>query len=35
MENIRYGNLHISDEKIIEVAKNAYAHNFIMNSEKI
>lgn len=34
MENIRYGNLHISDEKIIEAAKNAYAYNFIINFEK-
>lgn len=29
-ENIRYGRLDASDEEIIEAAKNAYAHEFIM-----
>lgn len=29
-ENIRYGNLNASDEEIIEAAKTANAHNFIM-----
>jgi len=30
-ENIRYGNLNASDEEIIEAAKNANAHEFIMS----
>lgn len=30
LENIRYGNLDASDEEIIEAAKNANAHEFIM-----
>ena len=30
MENIRYGNLDASDEMVIEAAKQAHAHNFIM-----
>lgn len=29
-ENIRYGRLNASDEEIIEAAKSAYAHEFIM-----
>ncbi|MBD5495573.1 MAG: ATP-binding cassette domain-containing protein [Lachnospiraceae bacterium] len=29
-ENIRYGRLDASDDEIIEAAKNAYAHEFIM-----
>lgn len=31
MENIRYGNLDATDEEIIEAAKNANAHEFIMD----
>lgn len=31
MENIRYGNLNATDEEIIEAAKNANAHEFIMD----
>ncbi|MDR1627380.1 MAG: ABC transporter ATP-binding protein/permease [Oscillospiraceae bacterium] len=31
MENIRYGNKNASDEKVVEAAKNAYAHDFIMS----
>jgi ATP-binding cassette subfamily B protein len=30
MDNIRYGNLEATDEEIIEAAKNANAHEFIM-----
>ena len=30
MDNIRYGNLHASDEEVIEAAKKANAHDFIM-----
>jgi len=30
IENIRYGNPNATDEEIIEAAKNAYAHDFIM-----
>jgi ATP-binding cassette subfamily B protein len=30
MENIRYGRLEASDEEVIEAAKKAYAHEFIM-----
>ena len=30
MDNIRYGNMEASDEEIIEAAKNANAHEFIM-----
>ncbi len=31
MENIRYGNLDATDEEVIEAAKKANAHEFIMN----
>lgn len=31
MENIRYGKPNTTDEEVIEAAKNAYAHNFIMS----
>lgn len=31
MDNIRYGALNASDEEVIEAAKNANAHEFIMN----
>ncbi len=34
MENIRYGNFDASKEEIINAAKNAYAHDFIMELEK-
>lgn len=34
MENICYGNFDASKEEIIMAAKNAYAHNFIMELEK-
>ena len=30
MENIRYGNIHASDEEVIEAAKKAYIHDYIM-----
>ena len=30
MDNIRYGNLEASDEEVIEAAKKANAHDFIM-----
>jgi ATP-binding cassette subfamily B protein len=30
LENIRYGKPNATDEKVIEAAKNAYAHDFIM-----
>lgn len=32
MENIRYGNLDATDEEIIEAAKKAHAHEFIMQT---
>ena len=31
MENIRYGRLDATDEEVIQAAKAAYAHNFIMS----
>lgn len=31
MENIRYGRVDASDEEVIEAAKRAYAHDFIMD----
>lgn len=31
MENIRYGRINASDEEVIEAAKQAHAHDFIMN----
>ncbi|MBN8828368.1 MAG: ABC transporter ATP-binding protein [Sphingobacteriia bacterium] len=31
MENIRYGNINASDDEVIEAAKKAQAHDFIMN----
>lgn len=34
MDNIRYGNMEASDEKVIEAAKTVRAHDFIMNLEK-
>ncbi len=34
MENIRYGNLDATDEEVIEAAKKANAHEFIMLTEK-
>ena len=34
MENIRYGRLDASDEEVIEAAKTASAHSFIMRLEK-
>jgi ATP-binding cassette subfamily B protein len=34
MENIRYGNLNASDEDVIEAAKKAHAHDFILETEK-
>jgi ABC-type multidrug transport system fused ATPase/permease subunit len=33
-ENIRYGNLNATREEIVEAAKAAYAHDFIMEQEK-
>ncbi len=33
MENIRYGNLNATDEEVIEAAKQANAHDFIMELE--
>ena len=33
MDNIRYGNLEASDEEVIEAAKKANAHDFIMEME--
>jgi len=33
-ENIRYGNINATEEEIIEAAKAAYAHDFIMEQEK-
>ena len=34
MDNIRYGNLEASDEEVIEAAKKANAHDFIMELEE-
>ncbi|MCP5313448.1 MAG: ABC transporter ATP-binding protein [Chromatiaceae bacterium] len=34
MENIRYGRLDASDEEVIEAAKKAYAHDFILQTEQ-
>jgi len=34
MENIRYGRLDASDEEVIEAAKKAYAHEFILETEQ-
>ena len=34
MENIRYGRLDASDDEVIEAAKKAHAHEFILQSEK-
>lgn len=34
MDNIRYGNLNASDEEVINAAKKAYAHEFIMNTKE-
>ena len=34
MENIRYGNLSASDEEVVEAAKKANAHDFILLTEK-
>lgn len=34
LDNIRYGNLDASDEEIIQAAKNAHAHEFILGLEK-
>ncbi len=34
MENIRYGRLEASDDEVIEAAKKAHAHEFIMQTEK-
>ena len=34
MENIRYGRLDASDEEVIEAAKKAHAHEFILQTEK-
>lgn len=31
MENIRYGRMHASDSEVIEAAKRAHAHEFILN----
>lgn len=31
MENIRYGNAELSDNDVVEAAKKAYAHDFILN----
>ena len=33
MENIRYGRLDASDDEVIEAAKKAHAHEFIMQTE--
>jgi len=30
MDNIRYGDMHANDERVIEAAKQAYAHDFII-----
>lgn len=34
MENIRYGNLEATDEEVVEAAKKAHAHEFILATEK-
>ncbi len=34
MENIRYGRLDATDEEVIEAAKKAHAHEFIMQTEQ-
>jgi ATP-binding cassette subfamily B protein len=34
MENIRYGRLEASDEEVIDAAKKAHAHDFILQTEK-
>jgi ATP-binding cassette subfamily B protein len=34
MENIRYGRLDASDDEVIEAAKKAHAHEFILQTEK-
>ncbi len=34
MENIRYGKLEASDEEVIDAAKKAHAHEFIMQTEE-
>jgi len=34
MENIRYGKLKASDEEVIDAAKKAHAHEFIMQTEE-
>jgi len=34
MENIRYGRLDASDEEVVEAAKKAHAHDFILQTEK-
>ena len=34
MENIRYGRLEASDDEVIEAAKKAHAHEFILQTEK-
>jgi len=34
MENIRYGRLDASDEEVIDAAKKAHAHDFILQTEK-
>lgn len=34
MDNIRYGRLDASDDEVIEAAKKAHAHEFIMQTEK-
>ena len=34
MENIRYGRLDASDDEVIEAAKKAHAHEFVLQTEK-
>jgi len=34
MENIRYGRINASDDEVIEAAKHAHAHEFILNLPK-
>jgi len=34
LENIRYGNVHASDEEVVKAAKRANAHDFIMSLSK-
>lgn len=34
MENIRYGRLDASDEEVVEAAKKAHAHDFILQTEQ-